>query len=343
MCELNWLGKSNDVLLQLKSAIIFIFMTKVTEFINQAQGKTLFSIEIIPPLKGQNINELFQSIEPLMEFKPQFVDVTYHREELIDKIGDNGQIERIPIRKRPGTVGICARLMERFHVDAVPHVICGGFTKDETEDVLFDLHYLGIDNVLVLRGDPEKSAGIFKAKAGGHTYASQLVSQVSDMNRGVLLHAETEAYPTDFCIGVAGYPEKHLDAVSFDEDYAHLKHKVDLGADYIVTQMFFDNQKYFRFVDQCRANGITVPIIPGLKPLATKKQLSVLARIFHLEFPEELVKSAEKCVSDREVRELGVDWGVHQCKELIAYGVPLLHFYTMGKSDNVAKIASRVF
>ena len=261
------------------------YMTKVTEYISQASGQTLFSLEIIPPLKGQNINELFRSIEPLMEFKPPFVDVTYHREELIDRIGSDGQIERVPIRKRPGTVGICARLMERFKVDAVPHVICGGFTKEETEDVLIDLHYLGIDNVLVLRGDPEKSAGIFKAKPGGHTYASELVEQVKRMNQGILLNAETEGHPTDFCIGVAGYPEKHMDAASFDSDYAHLKKKIELGANYIVTQMFFDNQKFFSFVDRCRAEGITVPIIPGLKPLATKKQLSVLSKIFHLEFP----------------------------------------------------------
>lgn len=318
-------------------------MTKVTEFISQAQGKTLFSIEIIPPVKGQNINELLNGIEPLMEFKPPFVDVTYHREELIDIKGQGGLIQRIPVRKRPGTVGICARLMERFRVDAVPHVICGGFTKDETEDVLFDLHYLGIDNVLVLRGDPEKSAGVFKAKLGGHTYASELVTQVDNMNKGILLHAETEAAHTDFCIGIAGYPEKHFDAPDLNTDFEHLKRKIDLGANYIVTQMFFDNQKYFRFVDKCRAEGITVPIIPGLKPLATKKQLTVLAEIFHLEFPKELVKEAEKCATDKEVRQLGVEWSIQQCKELIAYGVPVLHFYTMGKSDNVAKIAKGVF
>ncbi|MCE7039978.1 methylenetetrahydrofolate reductase [NAD(P)H] [Dyadobacter sp. CY312] len=318
-------------------------MTKVTEFISQAQGKTLFSIEIIPPVKGQNINELFDSIAPLMEFKPPFVDVTYHREELIDRVGNDGVIERIPVRKRPGTVGICARLMERFHVDAVPHVICGGFTKEETEDVLFDLHYLGIDNVLVLRGDPEKSAGVFHAKKGGHTYASELVTQVDNMNKGILLNAETETTPTDFCIGVAGYPEKHFDAVSLDSDFDYLRKKVELGADYIVTQMFFDNQKYFRFVDRCRAEGITVPIIPGLKPLATKKQLTVLANIFHLEFPEDLTNAAMQCATDKEVRQVGVEWGVQQCKELLAYGVPVLHFYTMGKSDNVAQIARQVF
>ncbi|QRR03815.1 methylenetetrahydrofolate reductase [NAD(P)H] [Dyadobacter sandarakinus] len=318
-------------------------MTKVTEYIRRAEGKALFSIEIIPPLKGQNINELFESIEPLMEFKPPFVDVTYHREELIDRVGPNGLVERIPIRKRPGTVGICARLMERFHVDAVPHVICGGFTKDETEDVLIDLNYLGIDNVLVLRGDPEKSAGIFKAKLGGHTYASELVEQVSNMNKGILLRAETETYPTDFCIGVAGYPEKHFDAVSFDTDYQHLRRKVELGANYIVTQMFFDNQKYFSFVERCRAEGITVPIIPGLKPLATRRQLTVLAQIFHLEFPQDLVKEVEKHDSDKDVRQIGIEWGTQQCRELLEYGVPVLHFYTMGKSDNVAQIARAVF
>ncbi len=318
-------------------------MTKVTEHIAQAGDKTLFSIEIIPPIKGQNINQLLDSIEPLMEFKPPFVDVTYHREEVIDKVHPDGKIQRIPVRKRPGTVGICARLMERFRVDAVPHVICGGFTKDETEDMLFDLHYLGIDNVLVLRGDPEKSAGIFKAKDGGHAYASDLIAQVAGMNQGKLLHEETEASHTDFCIGVAGYPEKHFEADTFDIDFGYLKKKVEAGADYIVTQMFFDNQKYFQFVERCRAAGITLPIIPGLKPLSTRKQLSILPRIFHLEMPKELVQEAEKCASDAEVWQVGIDWSIQQCKELIAFGVPVLHFYTMGKSDNVYQIAKAVF
>lgn len=318
-------------------------MTKVTDYIRQAEGRSLFSIEIIPPLKGQNINQLLDSIDPLMEFRPPFVDVTYHREELIDKQEPDGGIRRIPIRKRPGTVGICARLMERFKVDAVPHVICGGFTREETEDMLIDLHYLGIDNVLVLRGDPEKSVGVFKAKDGGHAYASDLIHQVCGMNQGILLHEETHAAPTNFCIGVAGYPEKHFEAPDHDTDFGYLKQKIEAGADYIVTQMFFDNQKYFRFVERCRAEGITVPIIPGLKPLATKKQLSVLPRIFHLEMPSDLVQAAEKCATDQEVRQVGVEWAIQQCKELIQYGVPVLHFYTMGKSDNVLQIARGVF
>lgn len=318
-------------------------MTKVTDYIRQAEGRPLFSIEIIPPLKGQNINQLLDSIDPLMEFRPPFVDVTYHREEMIDKQEPNGGIRRIPIRKRPGTVGICARLMERFKVDAVPHVICGGFTREETEDMLIDLHYLGIDNVLVLRGDPEKSAGVFRAKDGGHAYASDLIQQVCGMNQGILLHEETHAAPTNFCIGVAGYPEKHFEAPDHDTDFGYLRKKIEAGADYIVTQMFFDNQKYFRFVERCRAEGITVPIIPGLKPLATKKQLSVLPRIFHLEMPSDLIQAAEKCATDQEVRQVGVEWAIQQCKELINYGVPVLHFYTMGKSDNVLQIARGVF
>ncbi|PQA59429.1 MULTISPECIES: methylenetetrahydrofolate reductase [NAD(P)H] [Siphonobacter] len=316
---------------------------KVTEYIQQANGKALFSLEIIPPLKGQSVTELFDTIEPLMEFKPPFVDVTYHREELIEKRHPSGLIQKVPVRRRPGTVGVCAKLMERFKVDAVPHVICGGFTKDETEDFLYDLHYLGINNVLVLRGDPEKSAGVFKPKEGGHAYATELVEQVVDMNHGRLLHEETEAQPTNFCIGVAGYPEKHFEAPNHSNDLRYLKKKVELGAEYIVTQMFFDNQKYFDFVKRCREEGITVPIIPGLKPISTKKQLTVLPRIFHLDFPEELVHAVEACKSDKEVREVGIEFGIQQCKELLDFGVPVLHFYTMGKSDSVQRIARAVF
>lgn len=316
---------------------------KVTEHIREANGKTLFSLEIIPPLKGQHIGELIGAIEPLMEFKPPFIDVTYHREELIEKRHPNGLIEKVPVRRRPGTVGICARLMERFKVDAVPHVICGGFTKDETEDFLYDLHYLGIDNVLILRGDPEKSAGVFRSKEGGHRYASELVAQVADMNRGRLLHEETEASPTNFCMGVAGYPEKHFEAPNLGNDLKYLKEKVDLGAEYIVTQMFFDNQKYFDFVNRCREAGIQVPIIPGLKPLSTKKQLSVLPRIFHLDMPEELVKAVEACATDKDVKQVGIEWAIQQCKELQQFGAPVLHFYTMARSENVQTIARAIF
>ncbi|MDJ1502556.1 methylenetetrahydrofolate reductase [NAD(P)H] [Xanthocytophaga agilis] len=318
-------------------------MTKITEHIRRANGKTLFSFEIIPPLKGESIQHLFDAIEPLMEFKPPFIDVTYHREEVIDKKHSNGLIEKVSVRKRPGTVGICARIMERFKVDAVPHVICGGFTRDETEDMLVDLHYLGIDNVLVLRGDPEKSAGVFKPREGGHAYASELLQQVMQMNKGILLHQETESYPTSFCAGIAGYPEKHFEAPNMETDFKYLKMKVDMGAEFIVTQMFFDNARYIEFVKKCRQAGILVPIIPGLKPLTTKKQLTVLPRIFHLDLPDELVKAVEECKTDKEVKQVGIEWCIQQCKELIEFGAPVMHFYTMSKSDPVKAIAQAIF
>jgi len=317
-------------------------MTKITKYFEQAAGKTLFSIEIIPPMKGQHLGELMSHIEPLMEFKPPFIEVTYHREEYVDKVV-GGVSKRIPIRKRPGTLGICASIIQRFQIEAVPHVICGGFTKEETEDFLIDLHYLGIENALLLRGDQEKGEAHFVPKPGGHAYANELVEQVAAMNKGILLHEETESLPTNFCIGVAGYPEKHIDAVSFDQDLNYLKQKVDAGADYIVTQMFFDNKKYFDFVQKCREKGIKVPIIPGLKPLATERQLDILPEIFHLEIPSEFVSEARKCANNAAIRQLGIEWAVQQGKELIQAGVPALHFYTMSKSDSVRAIAEKLF
>lgn len=317
-------------------------MTKITKYFEQAAGKTLFSIEIIPPMKGQHLGELMSHIEPLMEFKPPFIEVTYHREEYVDKVVD-GISKRIPIRKRPGTLGICASIIQRFQIEAVPHVICGGFTQEETEDFLINLHYLGIENVLLLRGDQEKGESHFTPKPGGHAYANELVAQATAMNQGILLHEETESLPTNFCIGVAGYPEKHIDAVSFDQDLRYLKQKVDAGADYIVTQMFFDNSKYFDFVKKCREMGIKVPIIPGLKPLATERQLEILPEIFHLEIPNEFVSEARKCANNAAIKQLGIEWAVQQGKELIQAGVPALHFYTMSKSDSVRAIAEKLF
>ena len=317
-------------------------MTKITKYFEEAAGKTLFSIEIIPPMKGQHLGELMSHIEPLMEFKPPFIEVTYHREEYVEKVIE-GVSKRIPIRKRPGTLGICASIMQRFQIEAVPHVICGGFTKEETEDFLIDLHYLGIENALLLRGDQEKGEAQFVPKPGGHAYANELVEQVAAMNQGILLHEETESLPTNFCIGVAGYPEKHIDAVSFDQDLKYLKQKVEAGADYIVTQMFFDNAKYFDFVKKCREIGIHVPIIPGLKPLATERQLDILPEIFHLEIPSEFVNEARKCANNAAIKQLGIEWAVQQGKELIQAGVPALHFYTMSKSDSVRAIAEKLF
>lgn len=317
-------------------------MTKITQYLESAKGKTLFSIEIIPPMKGQHLGELVSHIEPLMEFNPPFIEVTYHREEYVEKLVD-GVLKRIPIRKRPGTLGICAAIMQRFKTEAVPHVICGGFTQEETEDFLIDLHYLGIENALILRGDQEKGEERFVPKPGGHAYANELVAQVNAMNQGILLHEETESLPTNFCVGVAAYPEMHFEAASMEADLRYLKQKVDAGADYIVTQMFFNNQHYFDFVAKCRAMDIQVPIIPGLKPLATARQLEILPEIFHLEIPEVLAAEVKKCTNNAAIKQVGIDWAVEQGKELIKAGVPALHFYTMSKSDSVKAIASQLF
>ena len=316
---------------------------KVTEHIENAKD-TLFSFEILPPRKGESIESLFGHIDPLMEFKPPFIDVTYHREEFVYKKHDSGLLERKTVRKRPGTVGICAAIKHRYDVDPVPHIICGGFNKEETENALIDLNFLGIDNLLALRGDAIKTEATFTPDEGGHAYVSELIEQITAMNKGDYLDEELQnAVPTDFCIGVAGYPEKHFEAPNLNMDLDYLKKKVELGAEYIVTQMFFDNSKYFEFVDKCRANGIDIPIIPGLKPITTVKHLQILPRIFHLDLPDALVAEVVKCKDSKQAREVGVEWAIHQSKELMAKGVPVLHYYSMGKSDNVYKIAKALF
>lgn len=316
---------------------------KVIDHIKEAK-ETLFSIEILPPLKGQNISSIFETMDLLMPFRPAFVDVTYHREEYVFRDAGNGLLEKHVVKKRPGTVGICAAVSNRYHVDTVPHIICGGFTKQDTEDALIDLNFVGIDNVLVLRGDPIKSEGRFKPEPEGHAYASDLVAQVVNMNKGQYLDPDLkDVQKTNFCIGVAGYPEKHFEAPNLNMDLKYLKAKVDAGAEYIVTQMFYDNQKFFDFVEKCKSFGIHVPIIPGLKPLANKAQLSVIPHHFHIDMPDELVDLVIRAKSDAEVREIGVQWCIQQSKELKAAGVPVLHYYTMGKAKNTAEIAKAVF
>ncbi len=316
---------------------------KITEHLKKAKGKTLFSFEILPPVKGQSVKSIFDAIDPLMEFKPPFIDVTYHREEYIYKKHPNGLLERISTRKRPGTVGICSAIINKYKVDPVPHIICGGFTKEETENALIDLDFLGIDNVLVLRGDAIKSEGAFRPEENGHHYASDLLQQVLDLNHGSYLHEEVEGSKTDFCIGVAGYPEKHFEAPNLNIDIKYLKKKIDMGAEYIVTQMFFENEKYFEFVDKCREAGIKVPIIPGLKPLATKRQMTVLPSIFHVDLPDELTNELEKCKDNAAVKEVGVEWCIKQSKELMERGAPVLHYYTMSKSASIRRIAEALF
>lgn len=316
---------------------------KVTEHIEKAKN-TLFSFEVLPSLKGKDIQDLYNGIEPLMEFNPSFINVTYHREEFIFKKLNNGLHDKIAARKRPGTVSICAAIKYKYGVDTVPHLICGGFTRDETEIALIDMQYLGMDNVLALRGDPVKGEGHFTPEKEGHAYASTLVKQISQMNAGHYLDDEiVEGIPTDFCIGVAGYPEKHFEAQNMKTDLRYLKQKVDAGAHYIVTQLFFDNAKFFKFVDDCRKIGITVPIIPGIKPITTLKHISFLPKTFHIDIPEPLADELEKCKNNQQVMEVGIEWGIQQTKELIAKGVPCVHYYTMGKSEAVRRIVKAAY
>ncbi|WP_338731648.1 methylenetetrahydrofolate reductase [NAD(P)H] [Mangrovimonas cancribranchiae] len=316
---------------------------KVTEHIKNAKGKTLFSFEIIPPQKGSSIQELYNNIDPLMEFKPPFIDVTTSREQHV-YIEKDGLLDRKITRMRPGTVGICAALKYKYNVDTVPHVLCGGFSKEETEYLLVDCHYLGIENVMALRGDAMSHQKYFEPSKGGHLYANELVEQIQNLNKGKYLHDVIEADDkADFCIGVAGYPEKHLEAPSLQTDLKRLKHKVDCGADYVVTQMFFDNKKYFEFVEAAKQAGINVPIIPGIKPIAIKKHLQLLPQVFKIDLPEELISAVENCKDNKAVRQVGVEWCVQQSKELQDAGVPVLHYYSMGKSDNIKAIAEALF
>ncbi|GAA0876922.1 methylenetetrahydrofolate reductase [NAD(P)H] [Wandonia haliotis] len=315
---------------------------KVIDHINNAK-ETLFSFEILPPLKGKSIQSIYNGIDPLMEFKPKFINVTYHREEYMYKERGQGLLEKVSIRKRPGTVGICAAIMNKYQVDAVPHLICGGFSKEETENALIDLQFLGIDNVLALRGDSIKTESNFRAHPEGHSYAVELVSQIVDMNKGNYSIEDIKLEPTDFCIGVAGYPEKHFEAMNLQTDLQYLKEKVGAGAEYIVTQMFFDNKKYFDFVEKCRQVGITVPIIPGLKPIKTMAHISFLPKFFHIDYPEELSAELLKCKTNADVERLGIEWGVHQSKELKKAGAPCIHYYTMSNSSSTEVIAREVF
>lgn len=316
---------------------------KITEHIKKANEKTLFSFEIIPPKKGKSIEDLYANIDPLMEFKPPFIDVTTSREEYV-YVEKDGLLDRKVTRMRPGTVGICAAIKHKYDVDTVPHVLCGGFTKEETEYLLVDCHYLGIDNVMALRGDAMSHQKYFEASQGGHLYAKELVEQIQNLNRGKYLHDVIESDNcANFCIGVAGYPEKHLEAPSLQTDLKRLKEKVDAGADYVVTQMFFDNKKYFEFVDAAKSMGINIPIIPGIKPIAVKKHLQLLPQVFRIDIPENLIKEVDSCKSNKEVRQVGIEFAIQQSKELLAAGVPVLHYYSMGKSNNIQAIAKELF
>ena len=317
---------------------------KVTEHISRGEGKTQFSFEILPPLKGQHIQKIFDNIDPLMAFNPPFIDVTYHREEYVYKDLGDGLLKKQVVKKRPGTVGICAAIQNKYNVDAIPHILCGGFTKEDTENFLIDLDFLNIDNVMALRGDAVKTETYFTPEKEGHAYASDLVKQIAALNDANYLDDQLlNCSATDFCVGVGAYPEKHMEAPSLDSDIHFLKKKIKNGAEYVVTQMFFDNEKYFQFVDKCRSEGITVPIIPGLKPISTLKQLNVIPHRFHVDLPEALIKSIIKCKTNVEVRQVGIEWCIQQSLELKKAGLPMLHYYSMGKSDNIKAIAEAVF
>ena len=290
------------------------------------------------------MQDIFNLLDPLMEFKPPFIDVTYHREEYIYKKQDSGYYEKTAIRKRPGTVGICAAIMHRYDVDAVPHLICGGFNREDTENALIDLNFLEINNVLALRGDALQFDSKFVPEPGGNAYALDLVKQVDDMNHGRYLDENIEnGQKTDFCIGIAGYPEKHFEAPNMESDLAFIKKKVEAGADYIVTQMFFDNKKYFEYVESCRNAGIHIPIVPGLKPMTKMYQLSSIPRHFYINLPEDLVSAFLSAKTMEAKRQVGIEWCVAQSQELKAAGVPCLHYYTMGDVDTIKKIAESVF
>ncbi len=319
----------------------FIKVT-VVEHLKNAKD-TLISFEVLPPLKGKTINSIYDHLDPLMEFKPSWINVTYHRSESMFKKKVDGTFEKIEVRKRPGTVGICASVMNHYKIDAVPHFICGGFNKRETEDALIDLNFLGVDNVLVLRGDAAKNETSFEPETGGHAYAIDLLKQVDDLNNGIYLDKDIQnGGKTNFCIGVAGYPEKHFEAPNLEIDLQHLKEKVDAGGCYVMTQMFFDNQKFFDFVKSCRDMGIDVPIIPGLKPITTKKQLSILPRIFHVDIPTDLSNSIMRCKTDADVEQVGTEWLTQQSKELKAFGVPVLHYYTLGKPKVIFNVVKEL-
>lgn len=316
---------------------------KVTDILHH-QNQPFASFELVPPLRGSDIRKLYQAIEPLMEFAPPFLNITFHRDEVEFRQKPDGTFEKITVTKRPGSVAIAAAIMKRFQVEVVPHLICGGASKHQLENDLIDLNFLDIENVVALRGDAIPGQKYFVPEPDGHKYSCELVAQIHRMNQGLYLDETlTEAVATNFCIGVAGYPEKHYEAPNPETDIHHLKQKIDAGADYIVTQMFFDNQRFFNFVDKCREAGIQVPIIPGLKPISTYTHIEMLPRAFSIDIPEDLMKEIRKCKDNKAIYQVGIEWCTMQSKELLKQGAPAIHYYTMGKADNIREILKRSF
>ena len=319
-------------------------MSKVTDIL-KGSAKPFASFELVPPLKGSDVSRLYDSIDPLMEFHPPFINVTCHRDEVEYVANGDGTYTKMTLAKRPGTVAIVAAIMRRYpELDIVPHVICGGASSSKVESELLDLHFLGIRNVVALRGDAIPGQRFFIPENDGFSHSDELVTMISNLNRGQYLDPTVKnGLPTDFCVGVAAYPEKHYEAANLDTDIQHLKRKVEAGADYIVTQMFFDNERFFRFVDLCRAAGISVPIIPGLKPMSAKRQIDLLPRSFSIDIPQQLVDMMQKAQTAEEAYQAGIEWCVRQSRELLEHGVPAIHYYTMAKTDNVCQIVREVF
>jgi len=316
---------------------------KVTQHLAEAKD-TIISFEILPPTKGKSIESIYSHLDPLMEFKPAFINVTYHRAEQILKTRKNGSLEWVEIRKRPGTVGICAALMNKYEVEAIPHLICGGFSKAETENALIDLDFLGIKNVLALRGDAAANEKFFTPHTHGHRFAEDLVRQIVSLNKGNYMEEDIiDGAKTDFCIGVAGYPEKHMEAPNMDTDIYYLRRKIELGADYVTTQLFYNNQHYYNYIKKCREHGITVPIIPGLKPLTNKKQLTTIPRVFNVELPIELCNEMQKAKTDADCEQVGTEWLLSQCRDLLKNNAPVLHFYTLGKPNIIYNVLKQLF
>lgn len=307
-------------------------------------GSTLFTFELLPPLKGHNIENIYATIDRLTEFAPAYINFTSHRNETIYRERPDGLLEKRIVRLRPGTIALAAAVKYKYNIPVVPHLLCGGFTKEETEDALIEMSFLGINDVLALRGDPQKGSRSFIPEKNGHSNTYLLVQQIVNMNNGKYIEENLEnSVPTSFCIGVAGYPEKHFEAPNKQVDMENLKHKVEAGASYIVTQMFFDNKKFFQFRDDCVKMGITVPIIAGIKPITALNDLKLLPQTFHIDLPNDLVSAVNKCNSDKEARDAGVEWAIMQSKELIKEGVPGIHYYTLGRSDNIARIVKASF
>lgn len=317
---------------------------KVTELI-ASHGKTGFSFEVLPPLKGKGIAQLFRNIDILKEFNPLFINITTHRSEMVYKNTPDGLYQKVSERSRPGTVAVAAAIQQKYNIPAVPHIICSGFSKIETEYALIDLNFLGITNILILRGDKAKHESRFIPNENGYSHASELQFQINEFNRGYFIDGTKMDIITGetFSYGVAGYPEKHDESPNLDMDIAYLKQKIDNGAEYVVTQMFFDNSKYYDFVDRCRKAGINVPIIPGLRPITTIGQLNILPKVFHVDMPMQLVSELMKCKDDNDAKEVGVEWCKAQCLDLMAHGVPSIHFYSLNSTRSVERVAASIY